>query len=310
MDMSFSAKEIEGMLSEYENDYHTGMDISCMSKRLYDYTSGYPFLVSKLCKYMAEQYESDGIAWTTDGFLTAERKLLNENNTLFDSLTEKLAAYPQLNDLVFSTLFRGDKVPYNAYNEQVAIGIMFGFLKNKDNTVVVANRIFETWLYNLYLSSEEMKKTDLVQSSISDKNQFIVNGFLNMKLVMEKFVQHFHEIYANSDDRFIEDNGTRFFLLYLRPIINGTGNYYVEAQTRTKGRTDVIVDYHGEQYIIEMKLWHGIEYNERGEKQLIRYLEDYGQDKGYMLSFNFNKNKQIGVHTVRIGDKEIIEAVV
>lgn len=29
-----------------------------------------------------------------------------------------------------------------------------------------------------------------------------------------------------------------------------------------------------------------------------------------MLSFNFNKNKQIGVHTVRIGDKEIIEAVV
>lgn len=106
MDMSFSAKEIDGMLSEYENDYHTGMDISCMSKRLYDYTSGYPFLVSKLCKYMAEQYESDGIAWTTDGFLTAERKLLNENNTLFDSLTEKLAAYPQLNDLVFSTLYR------------------------------------------------------------------------------------------------------------------------------------------------------------------------------------------------------------
>lgn len=33
--------------------------------------------------------------------------------------------------------------------------------------------------------------------------------------------------------------------------------------------TDVIVDYMGQQYIIEMKIYHGNEYNLRGEKQLI-----------------------------------------
>ena len=43
-------------------------------------------------------------------------------------------------------------------------------------------------------------------------------------------------------------------MLYLRPIINGTGNYYIEARTRDLCRTDVIVDYNGEQYIIEMKI--------------------------------------------------------
>ena len=32
------------------------------------------------------------------------------------------------------------------------------------------------------------------------------------------------------------------------PIINGTGNYYIEAQTRDQKRTDVIVDYLGKQY--------------------------------------------------------------
>ncbi len=99
-------------------------------------------------------------------------------------------------------------------------------------------------------------------------------------------------------------------MLYLKPIINGTGNYYLEAQTRDERRTDVIVDYHGEQFIIELKIWHGSEYNERGEKQLTDYLDYFHKDKGYMLSFNFNKNKKIGINEIRIGNKTIVEAVV
>ena len=86
--------------------------------------------------------------------------------------------------------------------------------------------------------------------------------------------------------------------------------YYIEARTRDLRRTDVIVDYHGEQFIIEMKIWHGQEYHQRGEEQLIGYLNDYHVRKGYLLSFNFNKKKMVGVHEVVLGDKEIIEAVV
>lgn len=60
----------------------------------------------------------------------------------------------------------------------------------------------------------------------------------------------------------------RIFEMYLKPIINGTGNYDIEAQTRDARRTDVIVDYLGEQFVLEMKIWHDNEYNERGERQL------------------------------------------
>jgi hypothetical protein len=98
--------------------------------------------------------------------------------------------------------------------------------------------------------------------------------------------------------------------MFLRPIINGTGNYYIEAQTRDARRTDVIVDYLGEQFIIELKKWYGTEYNARGEAQLTDYLEYYHKDKGYMISFNFNKNKKTGIQEIRFGDKIIVEAVV
>lgn len=128
--------------------------------------------------------------------------------------------------------------------------------------------------------------------------------------ILEKFVEYFDDIYGDRDEKFLEADGRRYFMLFLKPIINGTGNYYIEARTRNNEQTDMIIDYLGQQYIIEMKIWHGNAYNERGEKQLSDYLEYYHVDKGYMLSFNFNKNKKIGVKEVVLGEKLLIEAVV
>ncbi len=70
------------------------------------------------------------------------------------------------------------------------------------------------------------------------------------------------------------------------------------------------MDYRGEQFVIETKVWRGNEYNSRGELQLEGYLDDYGLRTGYMLSFNFNRKKQAGVYEIRLRDKILIEAVV
>ena len=72
----------------------------------------------------------------------------------------------------------------------------------------------------------------------------------------------------------------------------------------------MIVDYRGKQYIIEIKIWRGEEYHTRGEAQLANYLDAYHVRKGYMLSFNFNKNKVTGIKEIVCGDKIILEAVV
>ena len=234
----------------------------------------------------------------------------SEKNTLFDSIMGKLRDYPELDSMLKKLLFTGADISYNTDEPAFDMATMFGFIKNRKGQAVVANRIFETRLYNYYLSAADMQNTDIYKASQRDRSQFMIDGHLNMRRILEKFVEHFHDLYKNCDETFIEDIGRKFFLLYLRPIINGTGNYYVEAQTRDLGRTDVIVDFHGEQFVIEMKVWHGNEYNKRGEKQLAEYLDAYHKNKGYMLSFNFNKKKKIGVHEIVIGDKILIEAVV
>lgn len=287
-----------------------------MAGLLFDDTSGYPFLVSRLCQLMdevvckKETYGSKSAAWTKEGFYEAQRLILAEKNMLFESLSEKLVSYPELNDMLKSLLFTGKPIVFNYYEPSIGVASMFGFVKNKNGMLVVANRIFETWLYNFYLSAADMQKKEIYAASLMDKNQFIVNGCLNMRLILEKFVVHFHDLYGDQNETFLEEEGRKYFLLYLRPIINGTGNYYIEAQTRGQKRTDVIVDYRGHQYVIEMKIWRGQEYNNRGEKQLAGYLDDYHVNKGYMVSFNFNRKKKTGIREIVFNDKVIIEAVV
>ncbi len=316
VDMSLSVKGIASMLDTYEKDYHTGMAIQEIAQMLYDYTSGYPFLVSRICKLAdevlagSEEFADKSMAWTKEGIQSAIRRLLMERNTLFESLMGKIDSSPELERMLYSLLFVGKEVPYNADNQAITAASMFGFVKNVNGNVAIANRIFEMRLYNRFLSVEEMRESDMYKASVHDKNQFVISGHLNMRLVLEKFTEHFAELYGDSEERFIEESGRKLFLLYLRPIINGTGNYYIESRTRSMGRTDVIVDYRGERFITEMKIWRGKEYNNRGEKQMIRYLEDYHQKTGYMLSFCFNKKKRVGVKEIIIGDKKIIEAVI
>ncbi len=316
VDMSFSAKEIAVMLDEYEADYQTGMNTAEMAGLIFDYTSGYPFLVSRLCKLMDEMlygqegFETKAQCWTKQGFLEAVKLILTEKNTLFESMSGKLYNYPEMRTVVEAILFTGKPIAYNADNILLDTAIMYGFVKNERGRLVIANRIFETRLYNLFLSNEEWKEQEIYTASVRDKNQFVVGGYLNVRRILERFVVHFNDIYGDCTERFVEEEARKYFLLYLRPIINGVGNYYVEARTRDLRRTDVVIDYCGEQYVIEMKIWHGEEYNRRGQEQLIGYLEDYHLSKGYMLSFSFNKNKQIGVQELVIGDKVLIEAVV
>lgn len=315
INMSFSETEIASMLQEYEEDNHTGMALREVSQCVYNYTSGYPYLVSAICKILDEEIsqceELDGMksAWTTEGVTEAVKLLVKENTPLFDSMVKQLNLYEDLRKVLEELIYQGKSVPFSPQVRSINLGVMFGFLKEEHGRVAVANRIFEMVLLNMFIAQEAIDSTAYRYGEY-DKNQFITGGRLDMTLVLSKFTEHFGDIYGEHDERFVEAYGRKFFLLYLKPIINGVGNYYLEAQTRDARRTDVVVDYLGEQFVVELKIWHGNEYHERGEEQLAGYLDYFHLKQGYMISFNFNKKKETDVKEIMLGDRKIIEAVV
>lgn len=165
--MSFSKADIAGMLQDYESEHQTGMKIEHLAALIYDYTSGYPFLVSRLCKLMDEQvlkldrYSQRSLVWTEVGFLEAVKLLLSEKNTLFESLIGKIMDYPDLKKAVYSILFGGEKIIYNPDDYSVDMAIMFGFVRNHNGTLAIANRIFETLLYNYFLTTMDVQDNEI-----------------------------------------------------------------------------------------------------------------------------------------------------
>ena len=176
--MSFSEEETASMLAEYESDHGTGMDIALISRLIYAYTSGYPYLVSRICQLTDECIAGTEIfpdkknAWTREGISAAEMLLRRESNTLFDDMAKKFADYPDLKSLLKDILFKGSSFPFDPDNHLIRLGITFGFLKEKNGNVAIQNRIFETKMYDLFLSEDSVDSI-IYRRAAADRNQFL-----------------------------------------------------------------------------------------------------------------------------------------
>lgn len=315
IDMSMPAAGIKGMLDDYEADHNTGMNTRELAEYIREYTSGYPFLVSRICQMIdtslvPDTFDSYHAAWTIYGVDEAVRKILSERNTLFESLMGKLTNYPGLKGQLRNILLRGETYAWLPYDEEQQQLSMYGFISNSHNTVSVSNRIFEMLLYTHFVGESD-RDEDLRQFAAANKSIFVdEDGWLDVRKIMGHFIIEHNRIHGEDNEKFVEEEGRERFLTYLAPIINGTGTYSIEEQTRTHKRMDVVIHYLGRRYVIELKIWRGERYNAEGEKQISGYLDYFKLDTGYMLSFNFNKNKKSGVERINVGDKVLYEGTV
>ena len=272
-------------------------------------------LVSRICqlidtKLVPSKFKNLSEAWTVYGVDESVKHILSEDNTLFESIMGKLENTPELKNQLRNILLRGDIVPNMPDDEEQKLLKMYGFIKNNHNTVAISNRIFETRLY-YYFIGESNRNEELKQSAAANKSVFITDdGWLDIPKIMDHFIIEHNRIHGNDSEKILEEEGRERFLTYLAPIINGTGTYSIEEQTRNHHRMDVVVHYLGKRYVIELKIWHGERYSEEGEKQISDYLDYFGLTTGYLLSFNFNKKKKSGVERVQVGDKVLFEGTV
>lgn len=285
VDLSFSAKDIATMLNDYESEQSLGINVDLISEELYRYTGGYPFLVSCLCKKIDEEEYS----WSASGVRLAVRDLLKEKNVLFDDVIKNIQNNQDFSNLIEQILLCGAQVIYEINNPLIDLGVVFGIFAERDGKVVVSNVIFETLILNYFTSVRSTLK--LTASDYTDKSLYIQDGKLNMELVIKRFASFLKSEYRNEDGAFIERQGRLLFLSFLRPIINGTGHYAVEPQTRQNNRMDILVFYGNEEFVIELKIWRGEKYEQKAYDQLVEYLDARDKEKGYLICFCSNTKK-------------------
>ncbi|MCL1918759.1 MAG: AAA-like domain-containing protein [Peptococcaceae bacterium] len=308
VDMAFNPTEIASMLAAYENDHQTGMNIMGISEEIYGYTSGYPFLVSRICQCIDEEL---GGEWTVGGVHNAVQILINEQNTLFDDIFKNMENNTELSDMIYELLIMGEEKPYVVNDSIVGMGIRYGFFKkgNGSHKLTISNKVFEFIMTNYFVAKDLRRKKRITWVL---QNDLVRNGRFDMELCLRKFAEHYAEIYSEHDMAFLERHGRLLFLSYLKPLINGQGFYHIESQFTDLRRMDLVVDYGRQQFIIELKVWRGEQYHREAHAQLNAYLESKNAHEGYLLTFDFRKegHKTPGALWRKIGGKRIFDVIV
>ncbi len=303
IDMSLSEKGIEGMLKEYKNDRKIDLDTKRVAEFIYFYTSGYPFLVSRICQIIDETLNA---IWNEETMIKAVKLLLKEKNTLFDDVIKNMENNKDLREYIFDIIFNGEEKEFNIDNPLIDLGVTFGYFKEEDEKVKISNRLLEQRLYNYFITKLKIKNV----AGYNIKSDFIEGNGLNIEKILLRFQQFMKEQYSSVDSKFIEREGRLIFLSFMKPIINGVGFDFKEVQISEEKRLDVVIVYNTNKYIIELKIWHGEQYHQRCLKQLRDYLDINEQDKGYLLIFNFNKDKEYKKEVINNEGKEIIAVFV
>lgn len=318
VDMSFSAEEIKTMLEDYVSIKKVELDMDYFAKRLYFYTSGYPFLVSKLCKIIDEKIMiEDELKWEKEYMDIAVKEILKDDNTNFDSLIKNIENNEELYDFVEKIVLNNEIISFIKTDSIINIGSIYGILKEENGNCKINNKIYEQLIYDHMMMKVIRKDKKSIMSQYNYKAKFISeNGDLDVKKILIKFQEFMKHEYSNKQEAFLEADGRLLFLAFISPIINGTGFAFKEVQGGEEKRFDIVVTYNKKIYILELKIWRGEEYHKNGIEQLGQYLDQYGLDKGYLLIFDFRKTEKksgkLEESKVSAGEKskKIIEAYV
>ena len=118
VDMNLYPDEIKPMLLDYMSETGVKMDIQAIAERLFYHTSGYPYLVSRLCKMMAEDIlpTKNEKEWTVEDLDISARLLVKESNSNFDSLTKNIEDNQDLYQQIYLVAIENARLTFNIHS--------------------------------------------------------------------------------------------------------------------------------------------------------------------------------------------------
>ncbi len=308
VDLSFAPHEIETMLRDYSLDKQIQPDISAIAERLHDYTSGYPYLVSKMCKFIDEDIIPNRADknWSVNDVEAAFKMIVDDGytTTLFDSLVKNLENNQELYEFVFHIVINGKSLNFTIADPMINLACLYGILTaSEQGRCKIHNRILEQRIYAYMLSKS-------IRTQYGDINGFGGPEYFNLdrldvKLILQRFQSFMKENHSRRDRKFLEREGRLLFLAFLKPILNGRGFEFKEPVVADERRMDIVITCQNQRHVIELKRWYGEKYHQKGLQQLSDYLDVYSLKKGYLLIYDFNKGKSYKEEQIRFQNKDI-----
>jgi hypothetical protein len=285
----FSFAEIQDLIQQYVSESGQVIETPVV-KAIYDNTRGQPGLVCALCQYLVEEVVTDrnqAVAMphfyaTLKHFLTErfDKNILN----IVQKAREKQAFMMQL-------LFNEQPVPFTVDDPDIAYLYAHGVVDNVNGYVEMPVPLYSKRLITAFrpLINGESPYYVSTQEVVGD---YVTAKGLNIKAMLAKYREYVRRRGFKAFDtkqlkeavwHYSLDGFINFFIERLG------GETFVEVPTG-RGRTDILILYQGQRYIVETKIFTDQSYFVKGKRQLAAYLKSEGLSEGYYVVFS---NKHI-----------------
>ncbi len=287
---NFTRDQIKRLLQQYTDE--GGQSFSEEIIDLFvSYTGGQPWLVNAMAREILYKILDKDTTKpvTIDVFLEAKENLILRRDTHLDSLIDKLQN--ERVKPIIDGLISGRDVQYDSYNNDLLYVEDLGLItKDGNKGVCITNKIYNEIIPRVLNSNFQ----DMMIPKVERQWYIKPDGKLDMPALLVEFQDFYREHSESWLDKFsFHESGKQLLLMaFLQRIVNGGGKTTREMAVG-RGRTDLVIEYEGDTFVLELKIKYANYRQEKTYEQLVRYLDVVNQPHGYLILFENKKSNEI-----------------
>ncbi len=225
---NLTLEEIARLYSQHTEQ--TGQVFSpVVSKKIYDYTQGQPWLVNAIAREIVVKILHNDFSQTISSTQVeqAAQTLIMRRDTHIDSLMERLKEARV--QRIIEPVILGEAKGYDLLDDDYAYVLDLGLLRHADKRLVPANPIYGEVIIRSLSSRSQM---EMSEPDYPPTSTYIVEGKLDMKRLLSDFQQFWRE---NSDiwvERYQYKEAAPHLILqaFLQRIVNSGGRISRETK--------------------------------------------------------------------------------
>ncbi|MGE5340356.1 MAG: AAA family ATPase [Candidatus Omnitrophota bacterium] len=301
---NFKKEDVFELLEQHTED--TGQVFPDEVKNeVFRLSNGQPWLVNALARQMVEKILEHDYSKpiTMETLLQAKHELIQRRDTHLDSLIDKLKE--ERVKKIVQAIINGENLPFDILNDDILYARDLGIV-SQTSPLEFANPVYAEIILRIMISPIEESIPEEIQTSWFVKT--------NGELDMDKLLREFQKFYRRNSEawlgRFEYKESAQHLLLmaFLQRVIN-SGGEIIREMALGNGRIDMLVQFRGQEFALELKIKRDNYTLEDGKEQLDRYLDRLGLKKGYLVIFDpsdIEWEKKIYMNEISYNDKNII----
>ncbi len=282
---NFTLEEVRGLYAQHTTE--TGQRFEAgVIERVQERTGGQPWLVNAVAREAIQEILAFDMSKPVTVLMVEEaiQNIILRRDTHIDSLLERLKE-PRVRRIMEPVIL-GDEEGFEFTDDDYRYCLDLGLIKEEMKKVVPANPIYaEVMLRTLSYSTQRFMES-------SSFPWYKIESGLDMNRLLRGFQQFWQENAEMWVERYDYKEAAPHLILmaFLQRVINGGGTILREFALGS-GRLDLLVEFEGKRYPVEVKLYYGPKTREEAKEQLARYLDRVGEPEGWVVIFDRKSGK-------------------